>query len=75
MDVFCSFTPRSCSSFSNMNVPELQPSSNACVFTVSPEQLYLRFTGTMHMLITFPPVLTVAHFISTPFGVSTLLYF
>ena len=80
MDVFCPFTPISCGkehscSFSNMNVPWLQLSSNACVFTVFPEWLYLRITGTTHMLITFPPVLTLAHFASTPFGVSAQSFF
>ena len=75
MDVFCPFTPRSLSSFSNMNVPWLQLSSNAYVFTVFPEWLYLRFIGTMHMLITFPPVLAMANFTATSFGVSALSFF
>ena len=75
IDVFCPFMPRSRSSFSNMNVPWLKLSSNACVFTIFPEQLYVRFTGITHMLITFPPVLTVAYFTSTPFGVSALSFF
>ena len=75
MDVFCPFTPKALSSFSNIIVFWLHLSSNAYVFTVFPEWLYLRLTGTMHTLITFPPVFTVAHLTSTPFGVSALSFF
>ena len=66
MDVFCPFTPRSRSSFSKMNVTWLQLSSNACVFTVFPERLYLRFNGNAYHIST-----SVAYFLSTP---SALLF-
>ena len=75
MNFFCPFTPRSPSGFSKMNVPWLQLSNNAYVFTVFPELLYLRLTGTTHMLIIVPHVFTVAHFISPPFDVSILSFF